>query len=157
MFLVLYSCARKPLLSVASSFVDLPDSTCFPSPTPQKMSSTSSILRLVANTSKTSARITYNLHIPCYVKPNASARRTGITAVGTSRVDVSVAAVPRDGAANAAVAQVIAEVSQIASASPGLESALRVSSSPDLIFCGWHISDPRFFLRSSKSPNLLSR
>lgn len=69
-----------------------------------------SILRLVANTSKTSSRKAYNLHIPCYVKPNASARRTGITEVGTSRVDVSVAAVPRDGAANLAVAQVIAEV-----------------------------------------------
>ncbi len=54
--------------------------------------------------------------------------------MGASRVDVSVAAVPRDGAANAAVAQVIAEVSQIASASPGLESTLRVPSSPDLIY-----------------------
>lgn len=68
------------------------------------------ILRLVANNSKFSSKKTYNLHIPCYVKPNASARRTGITAVGTSRVDVSVAAVPRDGAANLAVSQVIAEV-----------------------------------------------
>jgi uncharacterized protein YggU (UPF0235/DUF167 family) len=74
------------------------------------MSHPLSILRLVANTSKNSSRKTYSLHIPCYVKPNASARRTGITAVGTSRVDVSVAAVPRDGAANLAVSQVIAEV-----------------------------------------------
>lgn len=76
--------------------------------------------------------------------------------MGTSRVDVSVAAVPRDGAANAAVAQVIAEVSQIASASPGLESALRVSSSPDLICCGWHISDPRFF-SGLQSPQIYCR
>jgi uncharacterized protein YggU (UPF0235/DUF167 family) len=74
------------------------------------MSCPASILRLIANNTKDSAKRTYNLHIPCYVKPNASTRRTGITAVGTTRVDVSVAAVPRDGAANLAVSQVIAEV-----------------------------------------------
>lgn len=74
------------------------------------MNRPSSILRLVANSSKASGKGTYNLHIPCYVKPNASARRTGIIAVGTTRVDVCVAAVPRDGAANLAVSQVIAEV-----------------------------------------------
>lgn len=72
--------------------------------------------------------------------------------MGTSRVDVSVAAVPRDGAANAAVAQVIAEVSQIASASPGPECALRVSSFPDSICCGWHISDLRFCSQVFKVP-----
>jgi uncharacterized protein YggU (UPF0235/DUF167 family) len=69
----------------------------------------SSLLRLVASKQRSPA--TYTLHIPCYVKPNASARRTGITAVGVDRVDVSVAAVPRDGAANLAVSQVFAEVS----------------------------------------------
>ncbi|CEJ60539.1 hypothetical protein PMG11_09110 [Penicillium brasilianum] len=77
------------------------------------MSRHSSLLRLVANNSKASGKGTYNLHIPCYVKPNASAQRAGITAVGTTRVDVSVAAVPRDGAANLAVSQVIAEVFKV--------------------------------------------
>lgn len=70
----------------------------------------SSLLRLVASKQRRSPA-TYTLHIPCYVKPNASARRTGITAVGVDRVDVSVAAVPRDAAANLAVSQVFAEVS----------------------------------------------
>lgn len=68
-----------------------------------------SALRLVANKSQSSHN-TYNLHIPCYVKPNAS--RAGVIAVGTNRVDVSVTAAPRDGAANLAVSQIIAGVSR---------------------------------------------
>lgn len=73
------------------------------------MSQPYSFLRLVA--AKTQCpRKAFNLHIPCYVKPNASAQRTGIVAVGTERVEVSVAAVPRDGAANVAVSHVFAEV-----------------------------------------------
>lgn len=68
------------------------------------------ILRLVANKPQAAARKTYNLHISCYVKSNASAQRAGVTAVGNGRVDVSVAAVPRDGAANIAVLQIFADV-----------------------------------------------
>lgn len=67
-----------------------------------------SALRLVANKSQ-SSHYTYNLHIPCF-KPNAS--RAGVIAVGTNRVDVSVTAAPRDGAANLAVSQIIAGVSR---------------------------------------------
>lgn len=52
----------------------------------------------------------FNLHIPCYVKPHSSARRTGIINVGVDKVEISVAAVPRDGAANIAVSHVVAEV-----------------------------------------------
>lgn len=52
----------------------------------------------------------FNLHIPCYVKPNSSARRTGIINVGIDKVEISVAAVPRDGAANIAVSHIFAEV-----------------------------------------------
>ena len=66
-------------------------------------------LRLIA--SRHSFPKTYNLHIPCHVKPNASARRIGITAVDSGKIDVSVAAVPRDGAANLAVSQIFADVS----------------------------------------------
>lgn len=75
-----------------------------------KMSRPSSILRLVANKSLGSTQRSYNLQIPCYVKPKVSANHAGVTAVGTDRVDVSVAAVPHDGAANLAVAQILAEV-----------------------------------------------
>ena len=74
------------------------------------MSRPGSLLRLIACSSLGTTRPSYNLYIPCYVKPNASASRVGVTAVGPDRVNVSVAAVPRDGAANLAVAQVIAEV-----------------------------------------------
>ena len=62
-------------------------------------------LRLVAKANSK----TYSLHIPCYVKANAS-RRIGVTAVGSDKIDVSVTAVPRDGAANLAVSQILAEV-----------------------------------------------
>lgn len=75
-----------------------------------KMNHSRSILRLVADRSLGSTRKTYSLHIVCYIKPNVSANRAGVMAVGTDRVDVSVAAVPRDGAANLAVSQIIAEV-----------------------------------------------
>ena len=42
------------------------------------------------------------------MKANASANR--VIAVGIDRVDLSVTAAPRDGAANRAVIQIIAEV-----------------------------------------------
>lgn len=77
------------------------------------MSRTSSLLRLVADRHQYAARQTYNLHIKCYVKPNSSSRRVGVTSVGTDRLDVSVAAAPRDGAANLAVSQVFAEVCNV--------------------------------------------
>lgn len=72
------------------------------------MSRPFSFLRLV--TQSQAAPNTYNLHISCYVKANASAKRAGVTAVGNDRVVVSTAAVPRDGAANLAVSQIFAEV-----------------------------------------------
>ncbi|KAL4800998.1 hypothetical protein BDV19DRAFT_352521, partial [Aspergillus venezuelensis] len=52
----------------------------------------------------------YNLQIACRVKPNASKNQEGITAIGTDQVSIAVAAVPRDGEANTAVARVIARV-----------------------------------------------
>lgn len=73
------------------------------------MSSPSPFLRLIASKTSCSRKL-FNLHIPCYVKPNSSARRTGIISVGTDKVEVSVAAVPRDGAANIAVSHIFAEV-----------------------------------------------
>jgi hypothetical protein len=73
------------------------------------MSCPYSFLRLIPSKTLCSRKL-FNLHIPCYVKPNSSARRTGITNVGTNKVEISVAAVPRDGAANIAVSHIFAEV-----------------------------------------------
>lgn len=67
-------------------------------------------LRLVASRATVPGNI-YSLHIPCFVKANAS--RIGITAVGTHKIDISVAAPPRDGTANLAVSRVFAEVSEL--------------------------------------------
>ncbi|KAL5003167.1 hypothetical protein BDV10DRAFT_67618 [Aspergillus recurvatus] len=55
----------------------------------------------------------YNLRVPCRVKPNASGGREGIIAVGNEKVDVCVAAAPRDGEANAALSRVFAKVTPI--------------------------------------------
>lgn len=52
----------------------------------------------------------YSLQISCRVKPNASGNREGITAIGTEKVDVCVAAVPRNGEANTAVSRVFSKV-----------------------------------------------
>ncbi|KAJ5165346.1 uncharacterized protein N7500_007176 [Penicillium coprophilum] len=76
------------------------------------MSNSYSFLRLIASKTPRSPQ-TFNLHIPCYVKPNSSAHRTGITKVGIDRVELSVAAVPRDGAANIAVSHIFAEIFKV--------------------------------------------
>lgn len=52
----------------------------------------------------------YSLQISCRVKPNASGNREGITAIGTEKVDVCVAAVPRNGEANTALSRVFSKV-----------------------------------------------
>ena len=83
-----------------------------------EMSCPYSFLRLIASKTPCSRKL-FNLHIPCYVKPNSS-RRTGITNVGTDKVEVSVAAVPRDGAANIAVSHIFAEVGITLDGFPGL-------------------------------------
>lgn len=76
------------------------------------MASTLPFLRLIQQKSLSkSKQPLYSLHIACHVKPNiASNRRQGITAIRTDKVDVSVAAAPRDGEANMAVIGVFAEV-----------------------------------------------
>ncbi|KAJ6007712.1 hypothetical protein N7540_011688 [Penicillium herquei] len=75
------------------------------------MTGTSALLRLIECRSGIPARGIYNLHISCYVKPNASMNR--VIAVGTDKVDVSVTAAPRDGAANLAVSQIISGVFKV--------------------------------------------
>ncbi|PYH42023.1 DUF167 domain-containing protein [Aspergillus saccharolyticus JOP 1030-1] len=55
----------------------------------------------------------YSLQIACNVKPNASNNREGIIGIGADRVDVCVAAVPRNGEANAAVSRVIAQAFKV--------------------------------------------
>ena len=72
------------------------------------MASTPSLLRLIRQGPLTIKQRTYSLQIPCYVKANSSANR--VVAVGVDRVDLSVTAAARDGAANRAVMQIIAEV-----------------------------------------------
>ncbi|KAL4919456.1 hypothetical protein BDW62DRAFT_199771 [Aspergillus aurantiobrunneus] len=67
----------------------------------------------------------YNLQISCRVKPNASGNREGITAVGPEKVDVCVAAVPRDGEANAAVSRVFAKVFDVAKSDVGVVHGLK--------------------------------
>ncbi|KAJ5512358.1 hypothetical protein N7463_001910 [Penicillium fimorum] len=76
------------------------------------MSSSYSSLRLIASKAPRS-RKSFNLHIPCYVKPHSSARRTGITKVDIDKIEISVAAVPRDGAANIAVSHIFAEIFKV--------------------------------------------
>ncbi|KAL3465825.1 hypothetical protein BJX64DRAFT_285103 [Aspergillus heterothallicus] len=56
----------------------------------------------------------YNLRISCKVKPNTAENREGIAAVGPEKVDVCVAASPRNGEANAAVSRVFAQAFGVA-------------------------------------------
>ena len=75
------------------------------------------LLRLIKNVSKPRTRSaqpqapnSYNLQISCHVKPNASSKREGITAIREEVIDVAVAAVPKDGEANLAVERLFAQV-----------------------------------------------
>ncbi|KAJ5345293.1 hypothetical protein N7452_003297 [Penicillium brevicompactum] len=84
-------------------------------------------LRLIARAVPSKS---YNLHIPCYVKANAS--RRGITAVGSDKIDIAVAAVPRDGTANLAVSQVLAEIFKVPKTSV---SVIRGAKSREKTLC----------------------
>ncbi|KAL4949088.1 hypothetical protein BDW69DRAFT_198370 [Aspergillus filifer] len=74
----------------------------------------------------------YSLQIACRVKPNASKNQEGITAIGTEQVSVAVAAVPRDGEANAAAARVIAKVFNVPKSDVGVVHGLK---SRDKVVC----------------------
>ncbi|KAL4966796.1 DUF167 domain-containing protein [Aspergillus stella-maris] len=67
----------------------------------------------------------FNLQIACRVKPNASKNQEGITAIGTGQVSVAVAAVPRDGEANVAVARVFAKVFNVPKSDVGVIHGLK--------------------------------
>lgn len=84
---------------------------------PPSIMSQPTLLRLLAHKSKASLGL-YDLHISCYVKPNAAANRAGVTKVRTDRVDVSVAVAPRENTANIAVSEIIAEVSRTVPSNP---------------------------------------
>ncbi|KAJ5933760.1 hypothetical protein N7454_006089 [Penicillium verhagenii] len=75
------------------------------------MSNKFTLFHLIKRPSRGLTKYNYDLHLSCYVKPNSSSNR--VTAVGTNRIDVSVTAAPRDGAANFAVSQIIADVFQV--------------------------------------------
>ncbi|PYH86535.1 DUF167-domain-containing protein [Aspergillus uvarum CBS 121591] len=55
----------------------------------------------------------YSLQITCNVKPNASNNREGIVDVSADRVSVCVAALPRNGEANAAVSRIVAQAFKV--------------------------------------------
>ncbi|KAL5043940.1 hypothetical protein BDW71DRAFT_110549 [Aspergillus fruticulosus] len=74
----------------------------------------------------------YNLQVSCRVKPNASGGREGITAVGNEKVNVCVAAVPREGEANAALSRVFAKVFNVGKSDVAVIRGLK---SRDKVLC----------------------
>ncbi|PLB43174.1 YggU family protein [Aspergillus steynii IBT 23096] len=100
------------------------------------------LLRLIQNVitksrnSSPRAPARYSLQISCHVKPNASSNREGITAIDAAKVDVCVAAVPRNGEANTAVSRVLAQVFKVPKSSVevirGLKSRDKTVSISDL-------------------------
>ncbi|KAF2134460.1 YggU-like protein [Dothidotthia symphoricarpi CBS 119687] len=53
------------------------------------------------------------IQLLCHVKPGVSANREGIAAVSDERIEVCVAAQARDGEANKAVREIIADVLRV--------------------------------------------
>ncbi|KAG9190029.1 hypothetical protein G6011_08117 [Alternaria panax] len=54
------------------------------------------------------------IQLLCHVKPGVSAHREGIVAVSDERIEICVAAQPKDGEANKAVREVIAGALRVA-------------------------------------------
>ncbi|KAJ5337297.1 uncharacterized protein N7506_005319 [Penicillium brevicompactum] len=89
-------------------------------------------LRLIAKANSK----TYSLHIPCYVKANAS-RRIGVTAVGSDKIDVS---------------QILAEIFKVPKSSVGV---IRGAKSREKTLCIADLeidSEEAFLQRATKSP-----
>lgn len=76
------------------------------------------------------------VYLHCRVKPNASKTREGVTALTDDAVELCVAAVPRDGASNRAVLEVLSKVSFcIAGVPAGNRGAGSLRSSVLLLAC----------------------
>ncbi|KAI4675804.1 uncharacterized protein J4E84_009957 [Alternaria hordeiaustralica] len=69
-------------------------------------------IRFVA--SKSAKNSSGTVHLLCHVKPGVSAQREGIAAVSDERIEICVAAQPKDGEANRAVREVIAGALRVA-------------------------------------------
>lgn len=68
---------------------------------------TATAVRYILN--KGSKRSAGALHLSCHVKPGASNKREGITAVSDDAIELCVAAQAREGKANKAVIKLLAE------------------------------------------------
>ncbi|KAI4606688.1 hypothetical protein J4E80_010000 [Alternaria sp. BMP 0032] len=69
-------------------------------------------IRFVA--SKSAKNSSGTVHLLCHVKPGVRAQREGIAAVSDERIEICVAAQPKDGEANRAVREVIADALRVA-------------------------------------------
>ena len=69
-------------------------------------------IRFVA--SKSAKSCSGTVQLLCHVKPGVSAQREGIAAVSDERIEICVAAQPKDGEANRAVREVIAGALRVA-------------------------------------------
>jgi uncharacterized protein (TIGR00251 family) len=70
------------------------------------------VIRFVA--SKSAKNCSGTVHLLCHVKPGVSAQREGIAAVSDERIEICVAAQPKDGEANKAVRDIIAGALRVA-------------------------------------------
>jgi uncharacterized protein (TIGR00251 family) len=90
-------------------FISVTCPLSYPTPTP---SMSGPAIRFVA--SKSAKNCMGTIQLLCHVKPGVSARREGIVAVSDERIEMCVAAQPKDGEANKAVRQVIADALRVA-------------------------------------------
>ena len=71
-------------------------------------------IRFVATKGAAKTQTLGTMHLLCHVKPGVSANREGIAAVTEQSIEVCVAAQAREGEANKAVREVIAEALKVA-------------------------------------------
>ncbi|RMZ72070.1 DUF167 domain [Pyrenophora seminiperda CCB06] len=71
-------------------------------------------IRFVAAKAAVSKKSPGVIQLSCQVKPGVSAQRKGVAAVTDERVEICVSAQPREGEANRAVREVIADALKVA-------------------------------------------
>lgn len=72
------------------------------------MASTTAAIRFVV--AKGTKQGQGSIHIACHVRPGGSSKREGITAVTAESIELCIAAQAKEGEANKAVRELIAEV-----------------------------------------------
>jgi uncharacterized protein YggU (UPF0235/DUF167 family) len=88
-------------------------------------------IRLVAASTKSQSP---SIHLQCHVKPGASKRREGVTAITDEAIELCVAAAAREGEANKAAREVIGKILKVPKSNVEIIKGLKLREKTIAIF-----------------------